>query len=72
MKYKELNEFWSTSFYVFENTEHEKYKEEILDYLYDLKGTGEDSYDVAGAAKGGSLFETHFNYFSSCALIISS
>ena len=37
MKYKELNEFWSTSFYVFENTEHEKYKEEILDYLYDLK-----------------------------------
>ena len=46
MKYKELNEFWSTSFYVFENKEHEKYKEEILDYLYDLKGTGDDSYDV--------------------------
>ena len=63
MKHKELNEFWSTSFYVFENTEHEKYKEEILDYLYDLKGTGDDSYAVAGAAKGGSLFETHFKLF---------
>ena len=31
MKYKELNEFWSTSFYVFENKEHGKYKEEVLD-----------------------------------------
>ena len=67
MKHKELNEFWSTSFYVFENTEHEKYKEEILDYLYDLKGTGEDSYDVAGAAKGGSLFETHFKLFQTAS-----
>ena len=63
MKYKELNEFWSTSFYIFENEKHEKYKEEVLDYLYDLKGTGDDSYAVAGAAKGGSLFETYFKLF---------
>ena len=67
MKYKELNEFWSTSFYVFENEEHEKYKEEVLDYLYDLKGTGDDSYDVAGAAKGGALFETHFKLFQTAS-----
>ena len=54
---------WSTSFYIFENEKHEKYKEEVLDYLYDLKGTGDDSYAVAGAAKGGSLFETDFKLF---------
>ena len=60
----ELYDYWSTSFYEFENTNHDDIKQEVLDYLYVYKNNYDGrEYDTAPLAKVGNLFETEMRLF---------
>ena len=56
----EVFDYWTTSFYMAENENHDEIKQEALDYIYDSL---ESEIVVAPRAKGGGLRETNFELF---------
>ena len=56
----EVFDYWTTSFYIVENENHNETKQEVLDYIYDSLET---EYVVAPRAKGKGLRETGVNLF---------
>ena len=60
----EVFDYWSTSFYMFENENHDDIKQEVLDYLYVYKNNYDSrEYDTAPLAKVGKIFETDMRFF---------
>ena len=60
----QLYDYWSTSFYEFENESHDDIKQEVLDYLYVYKNNYDSrEYDTAPLAKVGKIFETDMRFF---------
>ena len=60
----QLYDYWSTSFYEFENENHDDIKQEVLDYLYVYKNNYDSrEYDTAPLAKVGKIFETDMRFF---------
>ena len=56
----EVFDYWSTSFYMIENENHNEIKQKALDYISDSL---ESEIVVAPRSKGGGLRETNFELF---------